>query len=127
MTLVRQGFSFIAIGGCLIVVDWLVFVGLTALGVGPVTANLAGRMMGAILGFLANGRITFGDAGGPRIGYRRFVRYVLLWLSLTLVSTSLIVICAGHLGLQLAWLAKPMFEVALALVSFSVSRHWVYR
>lgn len=127
MTLVRQGFSFVVIGGCLIAVDWLVFVVLTALGVGPIVANIAGRMVGAILGFLANGWITFGEAGAPRIGHRRFARYVVLWLFLTFISTSLIALCAEHFGLQLVWLAKPVVEVAMALISFSVSRHWVYR
>jgi putative flippase GtrA len=127
MRLVRQGLSFVAIGGCLVAIDWFVFVALTALGVGPIAANLAGRMVGAVLGFWANGRITFGDTNAPRVGYRRFVRYVLLWLSLTFVSTSLMILCAEYLGLQLTWLAKPMVEVVLALVSFFVSRHWVYR
>lgn len=127
MTLVRQGLSFVAIGGCLVVVDWLVFVVLTALGAGPVTANIAGRTAGAVLGFWANGWVTFGEAGQPRVGGRRFVRYALLWLSLTLVSTGLIVMCTEYLGLQLAWLAKPLVETVLALVSFFVSRHWVYR
>lgn len=127
MTLVRQGLSFVVIGGGLIVVDWLTFVLLTTLGVGPVGANLAGRVLGAGLGFVANGWLTFGEAGRPRIGYRRFVRYALLWLVLTSVSTGLVAVSADRVSLRFAWLAKPVIEVVLALVSFIVSRHWVYR
>ena len=33
----------------------------------------------------------------------------------------------AKLGLQMAWLAKPLVEACLAVVSFVVSRHWVYR
>ncbi len=127
MTLARQGLSFVAVGSGLIVADWLTFVLLTALGVGPAGANLAGRVLGAGLGFVANGWLTFGEAGRPRIGYRRFVRYALLWLVLTAVSTGLVTASVGHVGLRFAWLAKPVIEAALALVSFVISRHWVYR
>jgi putative flippase GtrA len=127
MTLARQGLSFLTVGIGLIAVDWLVFVSLTALGVAPAAANLAGRVVGAVLGFWVNGRITFGNMRAPRVGGRRFVRFTLLWLLLTLTSTGLIATVAQHLGLRFAWLAKPVVEACLALVSFTVSRHWVYR
>jgi hypothetical protein len=31
------------------------------------------------------------------------------------------------LGLRWAWLAKPLVEIALGLVCFVLSRHWIYR
>lgn len=127
MTIIRQGVSFLAVGIGLIVVDWLVFVLLTAAGTTSVVANVAGRVTGAVLGFWVNGRVTFAQAGVGKISARRFVRYALLWSLLTLVSTGLVALCAGHFGLRLAWLAKPLVEAGLALVSFMVSRHWVYR
>ena len=127
VSIVRQGASFLAIGCGLIVADWLVFVMLTALHVAPVAANLAGRVTGAALSFWANGRITFGQDGAPRLGHRRFARFAVLWCVLTAVSTVLVAACADFLGLRLAWLAKPLVEGVLAAVSFLVSRHWVYR
>lgn len=127
MTIIRQGVSFLAVGIGLIVVDWLVFVLLTAVGTTSVVANVAGRVTGAVLGFWLNGRVTFAQAGVGKVSVRRFVRYALLWSLLTLVSTGLVALCAGHFGLRLAWLAKPLVEAGLALVSFMVSRHWVYR
>lgn len=127
MTIIRQGVSFLAVGIGLIVVDWLVFVLLTAAGTTSVVANVAGRVTGAVLGFWVNGRVTFAQAGVGKISARRFVRYALLWSLLTLVSTGLVALCAEHFGLRLAWLAKPLVEAGLALVSFMVSRHWVYR
>ena len=127
MSIARQGASFLIVGCCLIVLDWVVFVVLTALGVVPVAANIAGRVAGALVGFWANGRITFSVPGSPRLGRRRFVRYLVLWLSLTLLSTVLVTLLASRLSLEVAWLAKPVVEAGLAALSFLVSRQWVYR
>lgn len=127
MSLVRQGASFLLVGGCLVLVDWAVFVLLTALGVNAAAANVAGRVVGALLGFLANGRITFGSAETSRISRHHFARFAVLWSTLTLLSTYLVGEVASHLSLRMAWLGKPLVEAALAVVSFIVSRHWVYR
>lgn len=127
MSIARQGVSFLVVGCCLIVLDWAVFVVLTALGVVPVPANIAGRVAGALVGFWANGRITFSVPGSPRLGRRRFVRYLVLWLTLTLLSTVSVTLLASRLSLEVAWLAKPVVEAGLAALSFLVSRQWVYR
>lgn len=127
MSIARQGVSFLIVGCCLIVLDWVVFVALTALGLMPVPANIAGRVAGALVGFWANGRITFSVPGSPRLGRRRFARYLALWATLTILSTVLVSLLADQLGLQIAWLAKPVVEAGLAALSFLVSRHWVYR
>jgi putative flippase GtrA len=127
MSIARQGASFLFIGGCLVLVDWGVFVLLTAAGVDTSVANVCGRVVGALLGFVANGRITFGAAGAPRLGRHHFSRFVVLWLAMTLLSTWLVSEVATHLSLQVAWLAKPLVEGGLAVLSFFISRHWVYR
>ena len=126
MSITRQGLSFLAVGCGLIVVDWAVFVLLSALGMSPVWANVAGRVVGALAGFVANGGITFRQDGAPKYGTRRFARYVVVWTGLTLLSTGLVTMLADHLNLQAAWLAKPVVEAGLAVVSFFISRHWVY-
>jgi len=127
MSIARQGVSFLVVGCCLIVLDWAVFVGLTALGLMPISANVAGRVAGALVGFWANGRVTFSVPGSPRLGRRRFARYLVLWVILTLLSTVLVTLLAEQLSLEVAWLAKPVVEGGLAVLSFLVSRHWVYR
>jgi len=43
------------------------------------------------------------------------------------VSTFLLTFVASHLGIAQAWLAKPLVECGLALCSFFISRHWIYR
>lgn len=127
MNLLWQGTRFVAVGCGLIVVDWLVFVILTMVGLPTAWSNVAGRVAGALVGFWANGSVTFGKPGEPRLGRRRFARFAVLWATLTLLSTLLVAALAEHLGLRFAWLAKPVVEAGLALISFFVSRHWVYR
>lgn len=127
LTLLRQGGSFLVVGAVQLLVDWALFVALTALGVPAAPANLAGRIGGALLGFWLNGRVTFAQAGSARLGWRRFARFLLVWIPLTLISTLAVAWVAGTLGLAHAWLAKPLVEGALAVVAFFLWRHVVYR
>lgn len=127
MTLVRQGSSYIIIGLVQLLLDWLVFVGSTALGLPVAPANVVGRLAGMLLGFWLNGRYTFAAAGQQRLGWKRFARFLLLWMLLTAASTLLVTAADHALGLQYAWLAKPLVEGGLALVSFMLLRHVVYR
>lgn len=127
MSLFRQGTHFIVAGMAQLVVDWAVFVALSALGLGVVPANLFGRVSGACLGFWLNGTITFAVNGEARLGGRRFLRFVVVWLALTAISTLLVAGLAAQLGLSYAWLAKPMVEGGLAALSFAISRLWIYR
>lgn len=127
MALIRQGFWFVLIGGLQVLADWAAFVALTAAGLDVVTSNVAARAAGASLGFWLNGKITFAQAGEQRLGGRRFARYLLAWVAFTLLSTWLIASVASQFSLQYAWLAKPVVEGALALLSFLTARYWIYR
>ena len=127
MTLLRQGGRYIAAGLMQLLLDWLVFVGLTAFGVPAASGNLAGRVSGALLGFWLNGRVTFARSGEVRLGWWRFVKFLLVWIPLTVISTLAVTWVAGSLGLAHAWLAKPLVEGALAVVAFFLWRHVVYR
>lgn len=127
MSLTRQGFLFLLVGGLLVLIDTSVFVLLTSLGVAPVTANVLGRLAGAVSGFWLNGTLTFRVSARALVWSARIFRFALVWSCLTFVSSIAVVWLAGHLGLHGAWLAKPLVEATLALVSFFLSRHWVYR
>lgn len=126
MSLARQGRYYLAIGLLQYVVDWGVMVALSHVGLPVEVANVAGRVSGATLGFWLNGRFTFAN-DDTTVGTRQLQRFVLLWLCMTAISTWAIGTIENVAGLQWAWLAKPVVEVALACLSFLASRHWVYR
>jgi putative flippase GtrA len=123
----RQAGQFVLAGVAQLALDSSIFIASTALGVPIVAGNLLGRASGATLGFWLNGRYTFADAGQPRLSRRNQKRFAIMWLSLTALSTLILQWTAAHHSLQRVWLIKPMIEAALAVVSFLISRHWVYR
>jgi len=127
MPLLRQGGFYLAFGVLQLLLDWLLFVAFTALGMPAAPANLASRTSAALLGYWLNGRYTFADDAGSRLGWKRFARFWLLWLAMTAISTVLVAFVAARLGLHWAWLAKPLVEGVLAMANFFLLRHLVYR
>lgn len=126
MSLLRQGTHYLLFGLLQLLLDWLVFVAASALGLPVAGSNIAGRVAGALLGFWLNGRVTFAREG-ETLGWRHFARFVVAWSLLTLLSTWLVATVAHTLGLHWAWLAKPVVEGALAVLAFFVWRHLVFR
>jgi len=127
MPLLRQGSHYLAFGILQLLLDWSLFVALTALGLPATPANLASRTSAAVLGFWLNGRYTFADSGGARLGWRRFARFWALWLVMTAISTLLVAWVEARLGLRWAWLAKPVVEGGLAVANFFLLRRLVFR
>ncbi|HEY0502482.1 MAG TPA: GtrA family protein [Lysobacter sp.] len=125
-TLARQSGSYIVVGLLQLLVDWAVFVMLSATGLAVEPANVAGRISGAALGFWLNGRFTFAGED-TAVGRRQLARFLAMWLVTTAMSTWAIGHVDDTVGLRWAWLAKPAIELALAMVGFMLSRHWVYR
>jgi putative flippase GtrA len=125
--LLRQGLGYGAVGLLQLLVDWLCFVGLTMLGLDVVPANLAGRVVGAVLGFWLNGVLTFRDDAGGRLGWRRLRRFAISWAVMSLLSTAGVYFVDHVVGLRWAWLAKPVLDASLAGLGFVVSRYWIYR
>jgi putative flippase GtrA len=126
MSVLRQGPRFLVIGGIQWLLDWGVMVALSHFGLRIGLANVAGRVAGAMLGFWLNGKVTFtGDE--HVLGRRQLVRFLVMWLSFTLLSTVAIEAIDDVLGRKWAWLAKPLVEAVLGVLGFLASRHWVYR
>ena len=126
MTLTRHARHYLWIGLVQWLLDWAVMVGLSHLGLPVEAANVAGRVSGAALGYWLNGAITFAGEE-TALGPTQLRRFVLLWLCTTAVSTWAMGGIDAWFGLKWAWLAKPAVELALGVVGFVVSRHWVYR
>ncbi len=127
MSLPRQGILFLLVGGTQLLLDWALFVALTWAGLAVVPSNIMARACAAGSGFWLNGRFTFALGSVPKLGRRRLVRFGLLWCALTVLSTVLLGRLAGLSGLEWAWLAKPLVEAVLAIMSFFIQRQWVYR
>ena len=123
----RQGASYVLVGLAQLALDSAVFVAVTAAGVPVAPGNVLGRISGALLGYWLNGRITFATQGDSRLGRASFVRFLVGWLTFTAISTAAVSTIAAHLGIGHAWIAKPLVEGSLALASFFLLRHWVYR
>jgi putative flippase GtrA len=120
----RQARRFLLAGAAQLALDSCIFIASTSFGVPVIAGNLLGRASGATLGFWLNGRYTFGKA---RLDRQHAVRFAVVWLALTAVSTALVDIVAAHLGLHSAWMAKPLVEASVAVVSFFLWKHVVYR
>lgn len=125
MSLRRHLGGYTAIG----LLQWLVEYGLMlALSewVMPVApANVIGRVFGAALGFWLNGKWTFaGD--GTHVGRRAFVRFVVMWLALTVLNTWIVHAIDARFGLRMAQLLKPLADISSGVLGFVLSRHWVY-
>ena len=115
-------------GAIQLLIDWAVFVALTALGGGVVVANLTGRVAGAVFGYWANGRWTFrDDSGRHRLSGQSVRRFLLLWGAMAALSTLAVGQIDAVLGLHWAWIGKPVVDLGLAVLAFVVSRRWVFR
>lgn len=126
MSLGRHARHYMIIGGIQWLVDWGVMVLLSHWGLRVATANICGRISGALLGYWLNGKITFA-ADDTHIGRKALMRFVLMWLATTAVSTWSLTHIDDIFGLKWAWLAKPLVELVLGVIGFVLSRHWVYK
>lgn len=126
-SLLRQGAGYGVVGVLQLLLDWMCFVGLTALGAAVVPANIGGRVAGALLGFALNGLVTFRGEEGARLGWARFGRFMTSWLVMSVLSTVGVHLVDARAGLQWAWILKPAIDIVLAGAGFVASRYWIYR
>ena len=118
--------AFVLVGGIQVVVDTLVFIALGALGMPVFIANVAGRLAGASLGFVINGRVTFASASGHGLDRGALVRFTITWATLTALGGIALVQVEHGFGLAAAWLAKPLVEAFLAVLGFLSLKYFVF-
>ena len=119
----RQLAFYFVVGVTQLVVDWLCFVMLTAWGMPVAPANVIARVCAAVLGFTANGTVTFKS----RLRPAHLARFVATWIPLTLANTIVIWALEAVGGLHLAWIIKPLVDALTAVAGFLVARHWIFQ
>jgi putative flippase GtrA len=124
----KQLFLYALIGGIQLLADWTCFVLLTWLAVDVVSANILGRISGAILGFWLNGRYTFAQrCDGSSLDAGHAVRFVAGWALTAILSTLLVWLLNDMGGISVARLGKPIVDALLALIGFVLSKYWIFR
>lgn len=118
--------AFLFVGGLQLMLDTLIFIALGALGVPVFAANVAGRLAGACLGFVVNGRLTFASADGHGLDPGALLRFAITWAVLTIMGGLLLVQVEDGFGLTATWLAKPMVEAFLAVLGFVSLKYFVF-
>ena len=119
----RQLAFYLVVGISQLVFDWLCFVLLTAWGMHVAPANVIARVCAAVLGFTANGTVTF----KARLRRAHLARFVAAWIPLTLANTLAVWALEAVGGLHFAWLIKPLADALTAVAGFVVARHWIFR
>lgn len=125
--LTREALLFGIFGAVQLVADWLTFVLLTWLGASTAAGNIAGRVLGAALGFWLNGRFTFRNDEGEARHRGRLLRFVVGWCITATLSTVLVYLIERHLGLHAAWGGKLVVDVAIAMLGFVLSKYWIFK
>ena len=124
--MLRQVAGYAIVGLAQLGVEWIVFVAGTMLAIPVPVANILARVSGASLGFWLNGRFTFASAGA-RLDRRALGRFIVSWCVLTVVGTAAVTWLDKAGGLPLAWIGKPVIDIALAAFGFLASKYWIYR
>lgn len=131
MKTTAQFLLFLVVGAIQVVVDAALFAVIFIFAGQPLLGNVVSRASAAAVGFVLNRRYTFSAwrAGEAR---RQGLRYILLWLALTVLSTSLIGAgnaVLGGVAHAREWMIglKILIEAALALLSYLAMRYGVFR
>ena len=126
----RQPVLFVLVGGFQYLLDAALFSVLITTGLGTLPANITSRATAAATGFVLNRYLTFSQRQDT---VRRFsaslVRFVLFFAVMTTLSTMLILgleRLAGDSDSQRS-MYKFAVEAVLAVISFFLSRNWVFR
>ena len=122
-----QSARFILVGVAQLALDSGLFVALTWAGLAPSIANPISRCIVVIIGFWMHGSYTFAESGVPKLGRGYMARFFPAWIVLTLIGTLVLASVKSHAGLHAAWIAKPLVDGVLAVISYLTLRRWVFR
>lgn len=126
----RQPLLYLLVGGLQYVLDAALFGIFLSLGLATVPANVLSRAMTAACGFVANRYVTFGKRTDNINSFSSsMLRFSGLWLVVTVLSTTLIMLLKQGWGeaVEIQVAGKLLVEAVLAVISFLVSKYWVFR
>lgn len=118
-----QFFRYVLVGLLSNGLCYLLYLGVTALGIAPKLAMSALYVLATLQTFYANRSWTFGDAGRTDAA---FVRYVLLYLLGYGLNLGLLSFGIDVLGWPHQWVMAGAI-VCVALFLFAGQRWWVFR
>lgn len=126
----RQPILFVLVGGLQYLLDATLFGVLLSAGLAIPAANITSRASAAAIGFLANRYLTFNKRSDTVTSFAgSLLRFIALWLAMTIISTGLILAIANFWGAELSIqvAGKLIVEAVLAVISFLISKYWVFR
>lgn len=126
----RQPLLYLLVGGLQYVLDAALFGIFLSQGLATVPANVVSRAMVAAGGFVANRYVTFGKRTDNINSFSSsMLRFSGLWLVVTVLSTTLIMLLKQGWGeaVEIQVAGKLLVEAVLAVISFLVSKYWVFR
>ena len=123
--IIKQLLQYGTVGVFALGVDVGTFLGLRAVGVDLVPANVCARFSGAVAAYSGNYLWTF--AKPPKLSdwLRSSWRYALLWVGATLLSTFLLSTLTRLGANETA--SKLGVEMLMPLLNFFIARRWVFK
>lgn len=126
----RQPVLFILVGGFQYMLDAVLFGVFISVGAGTVSSNITSRAIAAGTGFLLNRYLTFGRRNdNVKLFSASLMRFLIFFAVMTILSTGLIILLEQLVGdndTQRIFY-KIGVEAVLAIISFFLSRNWVFR
>lgn len=114
------------VGLLVLTLDYAVFAGLLVLLPGQhLAANIAGKLAGAVIGFILHKYVTFAGAQADKTGRQALSYMVLLGFNL-LLSSALLWLLVNRLEFN-AYAARLFVDGIVIGVSFLGAKLWVYR
>lgn len=126
----RQPILFVLVGGFQYLLDAALFGIFITTGLGTLPSNITSRATAAATGFLLNRYLTFGKRDDTvQLFSASLIRFLIFFAVMTALSTGLILLLeqlAGDSDTQRI-IYKFSVEAVLAVISFFLSRNWVFR
>jgi len=122
MNVQQQGFRYIVVGGSSNIILYLVYLGLTIVGMGHKLAMTLVYVLGVSLTYALNKNWTFAHRG---YSGSVFFRYLISYGSCYLFQLSMLYLFVDRLGMYHA-IVQAIAVVLVACLSFALQKYWVF-